>query len=146
MWAFQSASLPPARQQPHLLIPFTQTINQEKTKNPEMKSNFQQILRYCLGLRIQNPRLKGVDLKASPKRGSHKINMQKQGRNTQNKARSLKWIPVLREVDLEPSANRGTNRTGALVSLFWSSWSLHPKQSPKQISHKSNKVDPIRLS
>ena len=26
--------------QPHLLIPSTQTINQEKTKNPKMRSNF----------------------------------------------------------------------------------------------------------
>ena len=29
--------LPPARHQSHLLIPSTQTINQEKTKNPEKK-------------------------------------------------------------------------------------------------------------
>ena len=28
------------------------------------------------------------------------------------------WIPALREVDLEPSAKRGANRTEALVSLY----------------------------
>ena len=72
--------------QPHLLIPSTQTINQEKTKNPEMRSNFQQIVSYCFGLHTQNPGLREVDLKPSPKRGSDKINMQKQGRKTQKKA------------------------------------------------------------
>ena len=78
--------LPPARHQPHLMIPSAQTINQEKTKNPEMRSNFQQIVSYCLGLHTQNPGLREVDLEPSPKRGSDKINMQKQGRNTQKKA------------------------------------------------------------
>ena len=28
------------------------------------------------------------------------------------------WIPALLEVDLEPRANRGANRTKSLVSLF----------------------------
>ena len=84
------------------------TINQEKTKKPEMRSNFQQVVSYCLGLRTQNLTL---------------------------------W-----EVDLEPSAKRRTNRTRALVSLYWSSRSLHLKQSPNQISNKSTKVDPIRSS
>ena len=51
-----------------------------------MRSNFQQIVSYCLGLRTQNPGLREVDLEPSPKRGSDKINMQKQGRNTQKKA------------------------------------------------------------
>ena len=78
--------LPPARHQPHLLIPSAQTINQEKTKNPEMRSNFQQVVSYCLGLHTQNPGLREVDLEPSPKRGSDKINMQKLGRNTQKKA------------------------------------------------------------
>ena len=71
--------LPPARHQPHLLIRSAQTINQEKTtKNSEMRSNSQQIVSYCLGLRTQNPRLREVDLEPSPKRGSDKIKMLKQ--------------------------------------------------------------------
>ena len=56
------------------------------------------------------------------------------------------WILAPREVDLEPSAKRGTKRTRALVSLYWSSRSLHLKQPSNQISHKSTKVDPIRSS
>ena len=51
-----------------------------------MRSNFQQIVSYCLGLHTQNPGLREVDLEPSPKRGSDKINMQKQGRNTQKNA------------------------------------------------------------
>ena len=62
------------------------TINQEKTKNSEMRSNFQQIVSYCLFLCTQNPGLREVHLEPSSKRGSDKINMQKQGRNTQKKA------------------------------------------------------------
>ena len=62
------------------------TINQEKTKNSEMRSNFQQIVLYCFGQRTQNSGLREVDLETSPKRGSDKINIQKQGRNTQKKA------------------------------------------------------------
>ena len=50
--------------------------------NPESRSNFQQIVSYCLGLRTQKPGLREVDLESSPKRGSVKINMLKQGRNT----------------------------------------------------------------
>ena len=62
-------------------------INNEpgKNKNPEMRSNFQQIVPYCLGLPTQNPGLREVKLEPNPKRGSDKINMQKQG-NTQKKA------------------------------------------------------------
>ena len=44
------------------------------------------------------------------------------------------------------SAIRGANRTEALVSLYWSSRSLHPKEPPNQIWHKSTKVDSIRSS
>ena len=58
----------------------------KKTKNPEMRSNSQQIVSYCLGLRTQNPGLREVDLEPSPKRGSDKIKMLKQGRKTQKKA------------------------------------------------------------
>ena len=51
-----------------------------------MRSNFQQIMLYCLGLRTQNQGLREVDLEPSSKRGSHKINMEKQGRKTLKKA------------------------------------------------------------
>ena len=63
-------------------------------------------------------------MEASPKRGSDKINMLTQGRKTQEEnklyrtAWTHKWIPALREVDLEPNAERGANRTDALVSLY----------------------------
>ena len=72
--------------QPHLLIPSAQTINQEKTKNPEMRSSFQQILSYSLGLRTQNPGLREVDFEPSLTRGSYKINILKEGRITVKKA------------------------------------------------------------
>ena len=49
----------------------------EKTKNPEMRFNFQQIVSYCLGLHTQNQGLRDVDLEPSPKCGSDKINMLK---------------------------------------------------------------------
>ena len=57
-----------------------------------MRSNFQQIILYCLGLCIQNPGLREVDLEPSPKRGSDKINIQKQGKNTQKKANRIAKI------------------------------------------------------
>ena len=144
--------LPPARHQPLLLIPSAQTISRKKSKNPEIRFKSQQIILLCLGLRTQNWGLREVDLEASPKRGSDKINMLKQGRKTQEEnklyrtAWTHKWIPALREVDLEPNAERGANRTDALVSLYWTSRSLHPKEPPNQVSHKSIKVDPIRSS
>ena len=42
---------------------------------------------------------------------------------------------------MEPSAKRTANRIEALVSLYLSCGSLHPKEPPKQITHKSTKVD-----
>ena len=57
--------LPPARHQPHFLIPSAQTINDKKAKNPEMRFNSHQIVLYCLGLRTQNPGLREVDLEPS---------------------------------------------------------------------------------
>ena len=51
-----------------------------------MRSNSQQIVSYCIGLRTQNPGLREVDLEPSPRRGSDKIKMLKQRRNTQKKA------------------------------------------------------------
>ena len=59
-----------------------------------MRSNFQQIVSYCLGLRTQKPGLREVDLEPSPKRGSDKINMEKQGKKTQKKG-LRHWIPNL---------------------------------------------------
>ena len=98
---------------------------------------------YCFGLSTQCPGLKEVDLESSHKKGCDMISIMKQGRNTQKKvchtARTHIWIRALREVDLEPSAKRGTNRTRALVNLYRSSWRLHLKQSPNQISHKPTK-------
>ena len=70
--------LPPGRHHQHLLIPSTQTINQEQANNTEMRSNSQQIVLYCLGLCTQNAGLRKVDLEPSPKRGIDKINMLKQ--------------------------------------------------------------------
>ena len=62
-------------------------MNQEKTQNPEMRPNSQQSVSYCLDLRTQNPELRRVvDDEPSPKTDGDKINMLKQGRNTQNKA------------------------------------------------------------
>ena len=91
-------------------------------------------------------------MEPSPKTGGDKINMLKEGRKTAKENKSYRtawthiWIPPLREVDLEPSAKRGANRTEALVSLYSSSQSLHPKEPPNRISHKSIKLDPIRSS
>ena len=74
------------------------TINQEKEKNSEMRSNFQQIILHCLGLHTWCPGLTEVDLEPSPKRGIDEINMQKQGTNTQKKARHIVQ-PGLTHVD-----------------------------------------------
>ena len=79
---------------------------------------------YSLGLRTENPGLREVALEPSPKRGSDKIDMLKEGRKTAEENKSYRtasiyiWIPALREVDLEPNAERGANRTEALVSLY----------------------------
>ena len=91
--AIELASTPPARHQPHPLIPSAQTINQEDTKNPGKRSNSQQILSYCLGQRTQNPGLREVDLEPSPKRGSDKINRLRGRRKntTENKRYRTAW-------------------------------------------------------
>ena len=70
------------------------TINQEKKKNPEMRSNFQQIISTCLALHTQNPGLREVDLEPSPKRCSDKINMQKKVRNTHKKANHIVQLGI----------------------------------------------------
>ena len=78
-----------------------------------MRSNSQQIVSHNLGVLKQNAGLREVDLVPIPKRGSDKINMLKQERNTQNKASrivqsGLTYGSQHLEVDLEPSAKRGT--------------------------------------
>ena len=77
MGAFESASLA-SRKRPATLIPSAQRINQEKTKNQEMRYNVQQIVSYCLGLHTQNTGLRQVDLEPSPERVGDRINMEKQ--------------------------------------------------------------------
>ena len=79
-----------------------------------MRSNFQQIVLYCLGLHTQNLGLREVDLEPSPKRGSDKINMQTQGRKKASRIvqpgltygsqhlERLTWQPVLREEPIGP--------------------------------------------
>ena len=57
----------------NLLVPSTQTINQEK------KQSRNEIYSH---LRTQNLGLREVDLEPSPKRRSGKINMLEQGKNT----------------------------------------------------------------
>ena len=54
------------------------------------------------------------------------------------------WIPALLEVDLEPRANRGANRTKSLV--FSDRLQACILKRLKKISHKSTEVDPVRLS
>ena len=73
MRALESAS-PASCKTPATLIDCSRPNNQpgKKTKNPEMRSNSQQIVSYCLGLHTQNPGLREVDLEPSPKRGSLK--------------------------------------------------------------------------
>ena len=80
--ALQSASLASCKTPGTLIDSIRPNKKSEKIKNPEMRFKFQQILSYCLGLRTQNPGLRDVDLEPSPKRGSDKINMLKQGRKT----------------------------------------------------------------
>ena len=59
-----------------------------RNKKSEKRSNTQQIVSYCLGLRTQNPGLREVDLEPSPKRGSDKINSLRPRRKntTENKS------------------------------------------------------------
>ena len=60
MQALESASPSPCKT-PDIFIDSTaQTINQEKMKNPGMRSNFQQIASDCFGQHTQNPVLREV--------------------------------------------------------------------------------------
>ena len=69
--------LSPARHQPHLLIPSTNTINHKKPKKQEMIFHSQKIEPYYLGLHTQLPGLRELDLERNTKIGSDKINMLK---------------------------------------------------------------------
>ena len=146
--------LPSPRHKPATFVDsICQAINQEeKAKNPEMRFSSQQNESFHLGLCMQNPGLKEVDLEPSSKRGSDKINVLKQGGTTPEKNKSYRtaWthicIQAFREVDLEPRLREEPTEIEALVSLYWSSWSLHLKKPPNWILHKSTKVDPIRSS
>ena len=142
----------PARHQLHFLIPSTQAINQQKDKEYKNEIQLPGNPIVLVWPTYAELRVKWGDLEPSSRRGSEKINMLKQGRNTQKKALSYytAWthvrIPALIEVNMKPSAKGRTSRTRALVSLCWLSQSLHIKQSPNQISDKSITVGPIRLS
>ena len=74
--ALESAS-PASCKTPPTLIPSGQTNSLKKTKNPEMRVNFHEIVSYCLDVCTQNPGLREVDLEPSPKRCSNKIKMLK---------------------------------------------------------------------
>ena len=60
-------SLPPSRHMPDSLISYMETTNQNETKDHEKRSDFQQILLFCLDLCTQNPVLREVGLN-SPRR------------------------------------------------------------------------------
>ena len=65
--------------------------------------------------------------------------------NTKRKKHSRRELnTALREVYLEPSVNRGSHRTKALVIL--SSRSLPLKQSSRRILYKSTFLDPMKMS
>ena len=65
----------------------------EDQKNPEKRSNTQQIISYCLGLHTQNPGLREVDWEPKPERGSDKINsLRPRRKNTaENKSFRTGW-------------------------------------------------------
>ena len=102
---------------------------------------------YCFCLHAQNPGLSEVDLEPDLRRGKWQDQDPKtrKKRLKESKSCCTAWSPVHGKVDFQPGAKRGTNKTRALVSLYWLPWTLHLKQSPNHISHKSTKVDPIRL-
>ena len=72
VWALESASTASCKTPATFIDPFAQTINQKKTKNPEMRFNSKQIVSYCLGLHTQNPGLREVDSEPSAKRGANR--------------------------------------------------------------------------
>ena len=83
---FSQHPLPPARHQPHSLTPYPQKSSKKKQEIWKKRSNSQQIkLYYCLGLCIQSPELRQVDLDLSHKRGSEKINRLRPRRKNKRK-------------------------------------------------------------
>ena len=79
--AFNSTSPVSCRNHSYPLILFTQTINQKETHDQDM-FNSKKIASYPHGLRTQNPGIREVSLETSPKRGSAKINLLRQGKQT----------------------------------------------------------------
>ena len=126
--------------------------NRKFWKKKKKKSNFQQIILYCLGLCTENLGLREVDLEPSLNRGSDKINRLRPRKRTQHKMsgivqpRLANENPALRQVDLEPSAKKGTDRTKAWVSFYWLSQSLPLKQSFNRVLNKSTFGNPIKRS
>ena len=84
VWALESAS-PASVKTPATFIDSICPNNQKERNYPQKRSNAQQIVLFCLGLRTQNPGLREVDLEPSPKRGSDKINRLKWGRQNRKK-------------------------------------------------------------
>ena len=79
--ALKSTSPVSCRNHSYPLILFTQTINQKETHDQDM-FNSKKIASYPHGLRTQNPGIREVGLEPSPKRGSAKINLLRQGKQT----------------------------------------------------------------
>ena len=103
--------MPPARYQPHPLIPFTQ----EETRNLEKRSNTQDTQLNCLGLCSQNSGLRDRDLEPSPERHSDKTDILRKKERKQQKTRHIVQPGVinetqaLRELNVKPRAIRGTH-------------------------------------
>ena len=74
-----------------------------------MRFNFQQSVSYCLGVCAQNPVLREVDLKPSPKRGSDKINMQKQWEKSQMEEVINDNAININNIDKDDSENNSMN-------------------------------------
>ena len=89
MYALESAS-PASFKTPATFIDsiHSKQSNRKKQSMQKLDPTSKQIMSNYLALRLQNPELRGLDLEPSPKRGSNKINMQKEGRNTQKKIKS----------------------------------------------------------
>ena len=64
----------------------------KKTKNSEMRYNFQKMVLHATLATYTERWVREVDLESSPNRGSDKINMLKQGRNTQKKGSHIRLL------------------------------------------------------
>ena len=144
VWTLVSTSPASCKTPVTSIVSICPNIHPRRNKNPEKRSNSQQIVSYCLGLHTQNPRLREVDLGTSPKRDKDKINKLRPSRKstTANKLYHTAWTQKW-----EPSTyGSRTDRTKALVSLYWSSWSLPLKYSFNRVLKKSALVKPIKSS